>query len=1789
MSDVESTLNAPLDEAIAAFRAQPDAPQSFGQFLDAYTKQPDEQALELCWGQFLSHLSALDPSSQQALSQAGYKLSNLRHFDKALVVFLRVAEMVPNDPRPHNQLGYLYQQIKDGEKAKQHYRQQAELLSLQMRDNPSLALSRGSELVHAWVAAADTDRAFAESKAIIENHPDSLQAYLIWLGVVSPSTNKAEVKAVWPKILTLTGKIDVNTDANTLAQYLDIGHNLQRIGLAEEAISIFKKLSDTHPEALQYHTVLANIYRQINDTSHAHRHSRREAEILTQQIQDAPERWENSGRQLIQAWANAGEPDQARQAAQQILHANPGQLDAVLLVLASYQQSAGAQEALSLLPSIEPLIENIDNGNYDKIKQIAQSIGNIGLQNEAIKIWERLLSFKEDDAQILSNLASTYNNMGRIDSARAFYRRRAEINSRRFWDAPEQLIHGTSDLVSTWISAGDADAALREAENLIRHFPNLPKVYGAAFQALQVSADQQQFEAFWTAFQPLLELLNDTTTDNGTIDAIEQVGHQLQNLQRHAEAITVFTAILKIRPDSFNLYNALSNLMRQTGDTGHSRQLAQTQASLLAKQLEDNPLKWANLSQQLVEAYFTAKQPQNALATAVAQAERHPDLLYAYVLLFQTFSRAYDKDNDKFSKIFEKHWKGLLSILNNTKNTEFNSLDSIISNIMNTGRFHEAIFLARHVLKIDKYNVNVAFRLAEAYKRQGNPSEYKRTFHETALALEEKFAQNPLLWRSQGNNLVTAWLNAGNPEAAMAAAEKAITFCPDEANGFNPILQALAEMDDDTKLLNFLDKLISRWPDNASLRDRAASLHLRRGDRYRAMEAWGNRTLELNSNARYRDIQKAKFLPPGEAESQLVHLADKYAEDVQALEWVYSSQRNIHDVAGASTTNRLMAAALEKRLQSHPEDGTAWTNLGHCFNRLENTREERRCYRRALELNSKDVNAANFLAGSVATTDPIAAIGILDDLIKADPTARFNTRTARLYSGCLQCLSGPGGQMYFLAASLQLIERADFYPRHTEKIELAKLSTAIFDAMSKLGALRDISNALATPQYENDFAGVDHQDAFRKLDDWHETYEREGSAASHLRDAVGYAREAVALTAEYSPRRAEYLSWLARLLFRQFNQSHDEKVLREAMNCCRDMIDRGEDIHLCDVMTDALSAADTVFAADRWAESTTLYEFLADLGERLRQLPPQWRDKAKWLKVSQRLASRAAFAWWRQSNRERAVVEMERGLATLIRDELQLRDLDETTLRRSVLPGQDMAAFESHLADFLGARTQWLRLLQDRLANTAENADSAQTTPVEQLRSARDRLNATQDALGSYAGLETLFRAPNLEIIQSAARPDTPLVYVLYTCKGGLALIVDDKEVSGIELPELSETEVERHLRGYLFYYRRFRTALAQADHSPSPATLDEIPKTMTPWLRSMDNSLEWLWPSLMRPLVDHLRRRKIKKMVLVGGGLLRVLPLGAVWRTSRWARLAFRLKYLGDEPPALARPRRRYAIDLVCTRIAPSALSLVTGGRDRADAKPNGSSPLLRFRWKGAGRQGFQIESDAAARFHPHETVEISAPDPRTPGTKQALVQTLREGHFSVLQFSGHGQMDADDPLGKAGLLVDRVDDQLDWLNIRDILQERWSLQTCILSSCESGLEGRHDLPHEAIGLPAALLQAGITSVIAPHWCVSNSATAHLISAFHQHWQGAANEDPAEALRQAQIWLRRSLTRGETAGDCINLAPRQGAGEDGAAPAANDSPPPTAKAKPVLLKGPFDAVPPDHPFFWAAFTCAGG
>ena len=346
-------------------------------------------------------------------------------------------------------------------------------------------------------------------------------------------------------------------------------------------------------------------------------------------------------------------------------------------------------------------------------------------------------------------------------------------------------------------------------------------------------------------------------------------------------------------------------------------------------------------------------------------------------------------------------------------------------------------------------------------------------------------------------------------------------------------------------------------------------------------------------------------------------------------------------------------------------------------------------------------------------------------------------------------------------------------------------------------------------------------------------------------------------------------------------------------------------------------------------------------------------------------------------------------------------------------------------------------------------------------RQARDLEAAQQRYQGLCARIEALdgfrdaFRLASFADIARAAT-SRPVVYITAAERAGLALIVSGAELHAVHLPELTRSQ----LAAQIGQYRRGLTWLRPPQASP--------PR----WRICLNDMITWL-SAATEPLWTALER--FGTVTIVPGGPLSLLPLHAA----------------KDSPqPAIT--------------FAPNARIVAAAGQQKA-ARPGRVlvvAPMTQD--PGVG----DIDTETAA-------VSAHATDVKVlRGSRATRDRVLAEfPRWSAYHFTCHGHADDDDPLGSGLQLSDGL------LTVGDILAHRSpGAHLAVLSACDSSIP-HAGLLDESIGLPAALMEAGMRGIIGTLWQVEPQPALLLVRRFYQRWNDG--DHPAIALQHAQHWLR--------------------------------------------------------------------
>ncbi|MCB0151201.1 MAG: CHAT domain-containing protein, partial [Caldilineaceae bacterium] len=343
-----------------------------------------------------------------------------------------------------------------------------------------------------------------------------------------------------------------------------------------------------------------------------------------------------------------------------------------------------------------------------------------------------------------------------------------------------------------------------------------------------------------------------------------------------------------------------------------------------------------------------------------------------------------------------------------------------------------------------------------------------------------------------------------------------------------------------------------------------------------------------------------------------------------------------------------------------------------------------------------------------------------------------------------------------------------------------------------------------------------------------------------------------------------------------------------------------------------------------------------------------------------------------------------------------------------------------------------------------------------------------------------------------------PLVYLLATAAGGLALIVHGQKpsfseklgfsadpVEAVWLDDLRSTDVSAILYDVASEAEgRYLRGAAIGDH----AALE----------RSLATALPLLGERLLQPLVTRLATAYPHgtPVTLVASSNLGLLPLHAA--------------------PVTLDGRTAPFMDFFAVRYAPSATALHAAHQRTQRA----STRLL-----AVGNPEHVTHPAHLTDWLAQEAVRLT-PDAALPllhaaATVAAVENALAAAVPEHLLFGCHGHFNIADPL-QSGLAL--TDGKLTLARLLTSLRLD-GVDLATLCACQTAITNFQQAQEEAVGLPAAFLQAGVRRVVGTLWSVEALPTVLLLRRYLTRMAEGASA--LSALHEAVRWLR-TLPRAE-------------------------------------------------------------
>jgi CHAT domain-containing protein len=725
---------------------------------------------------------------------------------------------------------------------------------------------------------------------------------------------------------------------------------------------------------------------------------------------------------------------------------------------------------------------------------------------------------------------------------------------------------------------------------------------------------------------------------------------------------------------------------------------------------------------------------------------------------------------------------------------------------------------------------------------------------------------------------------------------------------------------------------------------------------------------------------------------------------------------------------------------------------------------------------------------------------------------------------------------------------------------LTNLGVGLHARYARSGRLDDLDAAIAA--YEQALAATlpDSPDRPSILNNLgiglHARYARSGRLED-LDAAIAAWQQALDTTPPDSPDRPRYLTNLGAGLHARYARSGRLDDLKQARRSYALACKKGQLLAPDIALTASQSWGRWAGERHHWKEAAYAFGFGLETIEQLHRAQLRRSEQESWLSAARGLHTSAAYALVRAARPgalRRAVEVAELGRA---------RGLGETLTRDR----SDLSVIERDYPDIYEryrTAAEIVRSLERTDRASADRQDTAQlsfTDLANRIRAARADLDAAIEAIRAIPSYEAFLRPPAYPEIAAAAQPGVPLVYLITTPQGSLALIVPDgnAEPEALLLDEFTENDLNN-----LLLVRTGDEVVG--GYLPGQLLGGEALTT------ALETALPLLGEHLIAPVAQRLRTLNATGVTLIPTGLLSLLPLHAATYTVNGAS--------------------RCLLDEFDVAYAPSARVLSIAQREQQRRAAKG------VRLAGVGNPTGDLRYAGAEL---HSICDLLPPAATTTFYEQAATRSAiwsALGESTIGHFSCHGSF-ADDPLDSALHLAagDRI-------TLRDLVAGDTTalsnLRLVALSACQTAITDFRRLPDESIGLPGGFLQAGVPAVVGTLWSVNDLSTALLMHRFYElHLRGDAAagltpQPPVRALRLAQQWLR-DLTYKEM------FAYFQRHRQLKAAPQRNlESVPvsgarmPTdlieegrALAEDYMLDHPNDR-PYANPIFWAAFTFNG-
>ena len=250
--------------------------------------------------------------------------------------------------------------------------------------------------------------------------------------------------------------------------------------------------------------------------------------------------------------------------------------------------------------------------------------------------------------------------------------------------------------------------------------------------------------------------------------------------------------------------------------------------------------------------------------------------------------------------------------------------------------------------------------------------------------------------------------------------------------------------------------------------------------------------------------------------------------------------------------------------------------------------------------------------------------------------------------------------------------------------------------------------------------------------------------------------------------------------------------LEEARERYRAACKRGLEVSPEEALRSARNWGNWALQRRDWQEATEAYAYGRQAIDLLFATQTSRAAKESWLREAQGLPANAAYALARLDKLEEAVVALEAGRARLLAEALEQnrRDLER-------LPELGHGELLERYRQAAGR----IQFLQQQAGQRAEQREQqpASSNLAQEMAAARAELDAAiaairQVEVDGQKPYADFWLPPTFEKIQKAAAPGAPLVYLMTTPAGSLALVVAGDKVEPLWMDGLNEARLREVL-----------------------------------------------------------------------------------------------------------------------------------------------------------------------------------------------------------------------------------------------------------------------------------------------------------------------------------------------------------------------------------------------------------